>query len=130
MKIFEKEKELNTSYTDERAKFVAEDVGKAVKEAITCIVWKYNNVAQMLPRHKVVVQTIIGEKAGQGLKVTSKSIWNPDTDNSTTYIFENVARVFTCCRTKSSALCWYLDTTLNNLTFSLHYFIYYSPNWK
>jgi hypothetical protein len=43
-----------------------------------------------MPRYKVVVQTIIGEVRGQGLRVASRCLWDVDTDNYTSLNWNNV----------------------------------------
>merc|ERR1712125_153084 len=34
-----------------------------------------------IPRHKIIVQVVIGEQAAQGCRVASKALWDPATDN-------------------------------------------------
>eukprot|EP00397_Hematodinium_sp_SG-2012_P046840 GEMP01053054.1.p1 GENE.GEMP01053054.1~~GEMP01053054.1.p1 ORF type:complete len:128 (+),score=24.47 GEMP01053054.1:68-451(+) len=34
-----------------------------------------------IPRYKIIVQTVIGEAAGQCVRVTSKFLWDPANDN-------------------------------------------------
>jgi hypothetical protein len=40
-----------------------------------------------IPRYKVAVQVIYGELKGQGLRIASKSLWDPNFDNWTSYTF-------------------------------------------
>lgn len=50
-------------------------------------------------RYKTVVQVVIGEKRGEGVKIGSRCLWDADTDNCTSLVFSNdtmfcVAAVF------------------------------------
>lgn len=54
-----------------------------------------------LYRYKVIVQVVMGEIKGQGVRVTSKCLWDPKVDNSASYTFKNesfyaTAMVFGC----------------------------------
>ncbi|RQX73393.1 Tctex-1 family protein [Toxoplasma gondii CAST] len=56
---------------------------------------------QQMPRFKIVVQVVIAENAGQGIRVSSKSLWDVNLDNwgSYTHIQSDmyaVALVFGC----------------------------------
>ena len=41
-------------------------------------------------RYKFVVQVVMGENKAQGVRVASRCLWNPETDNYATYNFKNV----------------------------------------
>ncbi|XP_030630466.1 uncharacterized protein dynlt4 [Chanos chanos] len=41
------------------------------------------------PRYKVVCQVVMGQKAKQGIKIASRTLLNPDTDNYVTAVFQN-----------------------------------------
>jgi hypothetical protein len=41
------------------------------------------------PRYKIAVQVIYGELKGQGLRIASKSLWDPNFDNWASYTFTN-----------------------------------------
>ena len=43
-----------------------------------------------MPRYKVVVQTIIGETRGQGVRVASRCLWDTETDNYSSCNWTNV----------------------------------------
>ena len=43
-----------------------------------------------LPRYKFVVQTVIGEQRGAGLKVGARCIWDADSDQMAQDVFINV----------------------------------------
>ena len=42
-----------------------------------------------MPRYKLGVQVVLGELKSQGLRVASKSLWDPKFDNYATYTFAN-----------------------------------------
>lgn len=43
-----------------------------------------------MPRYKLVVQVVIGEIKGQGLRVMSKCLWDDQYDNFASYTYKNV----------------------------------------
>jgi hypothetical protein len=45
-----------------------------------------------LPRYKYVVQAVIGEQRGSGVKLTARCLWDLDTDNYSSDVFLNVSR--------------------------------------
>eukprot|EP00499_Haloplacidia_sp_CaronLabIsolate_P002622 CAMPEP_0196782018 /NCGR_PEP_ID=MMETSP1104-20130614/10536_1 /TAXON_ID=33652 /ORGANISM="Cafeteria sp., Strain Caron Lab Isolate" /LENGTH=130 /DNA_ID=CAMNT_0042152249 /DNA_START=22 /DNA_END=417 /DNA_ORIENTATION=+ len=54
-----------------------------------------------IPRYKVVVQVTIGEMKHQGVMISSKCLWDPNTDNYSSETFKNqslwcTAMVFGC----------------------------------
>ena len=82
----EKEKAFEEKYTDDDAKRIAGEVSEQVRNAV-----KSSSDTTLVPRHKIVVQAVVGEKAGQGLRIVSKSLWHSEHDNSATYTFESVS---------------------------------------
>jgi len=84
-RIMEKEKSFEDKYSDEDAKRIACEVSEQVRNAI-----KAPGDTPLLPRHKIMVHTVIGEKAGQGLRIASKSLWHSEYDNYVTYTHETV----------------------------------------
>ena len=42
-----------------------------------------------IPRYKVIVQVTIGQMKDQGVKITSRSLWDTLTDNYVTVCFQN-----------------------------------------
>ncbi len=42
-----------------------------------------------LSRYKIIVQTLIGEKRGQGVRFGMRSFWDPNTDFSASASFAN-----------------------------------------
>uniref|UniRef100_A0A0G4GA79 Uncharacterized protein n=1 Tax=Chromera velia CCMP2878 TaxID=1169474 RepID=A0A0G4GA79_9ALVE len=54
-----------------------------------------------MPRYKLIVQVVIGENAGQGIRVSSKCLWDVNLDNWASYSYRNqslfaVGMVFGC----------------------------------
>lgn len=52
-------------------------------------------------RYKVVVQVVLGQNKGQGIRIASRCLWDTDTDNSASFSFKNdslwcTAMVFGC----------------------------------
>ena len=41
-----------------------------------------------LPRYKIIVQTVIGQKFGQLLRLASRCLWDPKTDNMVSVNYE------------------------------------------
>lgn len=41
-------------------------------------------------RYKIVVQVVMGEIKGQGLRIMSKCLWHEDYDNYVSYTYKNV----------------------------------------
>ncbi len=41
------------------------------------------------PRYKIVVQTVLGQQKGQGLRIASRCLWDVETDNVATYHYSN-----------------------------------------
>ena len=44
-----------------------------------------------IPSYKIVVQTVIGEIGGQGIRIASKSLWDDKNDNWASYTYSNVS---------------------------------------
>ena len=42
-----------------------------------------------IPRYKIIVQVTIGQMKDQGVKITSRSLWDTSTDNYATVSFQN-----------------------------------------
>ena len=79
------ETDFAEKYTDEDAKRISMKISDKVRIAI-----KAPTDGASIPRHKIVVQTVVGERAGQGLRIASKSLWHSEYDNSATYTYETV----------------------------------------
>lgn len=69
-------------YNDKVATALALEISNMVK--LRCKTLK-------MPRYKIIVQTFIGENLNQGLRVASKSVWNPRFDNYASGIYINSA---------------------------------------
>lgn len=80
------EKLSGVTYDDKVATALALEISNMVK--LKCKTLK-------MPRYKIIVQTFIGENLNQGLRVASKSLWNPKFDNyaSGSYINSNLFAV-------------------------------------
>ena len=44
-----------------------------------------------IPAYKIVVQAVIGQVAGQGVRVASKCLWDEANDNYATFTFSNAS---------------------------------------
>ncbi|XP_029988937.1 LOW QUALITY PROTEIN: tctex1 domain-containing protein 2-like [Sphaeramia orbicularis] len=74
-----------------------EEVPELVRSLADSIKDKVKNAG--LDRYKLVVQVVIGEQRGQGVKMSSRCLWDADTDNYAEDVFMNenmfcVAAVF------------------------------------
>lgn len=49
-----------------------------------------------IPRYKLVCQVVLGEMKDQGVRVTSRCLWDPDSDNYASAYFKNVS-IHTVC---------------------------------
>jgi hypothetical protein len=80
------EKLSGVTYDDKLATALALEISNMVK--LKCKTLK-------MPRYKIIVQTFIGENLNQGLRVASKSLWNPKFDNysSSSFINQNIFSV-------------------------------------
>jgi tctex1 domain-containing protein 2 len=47
-------------------------------------------------RYKIVVQTTIAQMRDQGVRVASRCLWDPTTDNYASCSYSNVSRYFYC----------------------------------
>ena len=44
-----------------------------------------------IPSYKIIVQCVIGQVLGQGVRVASKCLWDQDNDNYASYTYENAS---------------------------------------
>lgn len=44
-----------------------------------------------IPAYKIIVQAVIGQVAGQGVRVASKCLWDEANDNYATFTFTNAS---------------------------------------
>lgn len=70
----------------ENCKEIAKDLSSEIKDRIKSL---------NFPRFKLVCNVIIMENKGQGVHVTSRSVWNADTDNFASYTFKNPSLIAT-----------------------------------
>uniref|UniRef100_A0A7S3HL07 Dynein light chain n=1 Tax=Spumella elongata TaxID=89044 RepID=A0A7S3HL07_9STRA len=82
--------ELNGAvYDEEDAKNWSINISDRVREAVT---------ESMGPnsRYKVVVQTTIGQMRDQGIRIASRCLWDPTTDNYASCSFSNETLFCSC----------------------------------
>jgi tctex1 domain-containing protein 2 len=72
----------SVTYDDKTAQSLALEISNLVK--LKCKALK-------MPRYKIIVQTFIGENLNQGLRVASKSLWNPKFDNYASQSFQSAS---------------------------------------
>ncbi|XP_038568510.1 dynein light chain Tctex-type protein 2B-like [Micropterus salmoides] len=65
-----------------------EQVPELSRSLADCIKGKVKNAG--FDRYKIVVQVVIGEQRGQGVKMSSRCLWDSDTDNYAEDVFMNV----------------------------------------
>ncbi|KAM7409557.1 hypothetical protein PAMA_001168 [Pampus argenteus] len=65
-----------------------EEVPELSRTLADCIKDKVKNAG--FDRYKLVVQVAIGEQRGQGVKMSSRCLWDADTDNYAEDVFMNV----------------------------------------
>jgi hypothetical protein len=76
------EEELNgVKYDEEEAKNWSMNISDKVRELVTEKLGK--------SRFKVVVQTVVGQKVDQGIRVASRCLWDPNTDNYASCSYSN-----------------------------------------
>ncbi|KAM9848573.1 dynein light chain Tctex-type protein 2B [Aulostomus maculatus] len=64
-----------------------DQVSELSRTLAECIKDKVKNAG--FDRYKLVVQVVIGEQRGQGVKISSKCLWDADTDNYAEDVFMN-----------------------------------------
>ncbi|XP_074524641.1 dynein light chain Tctex-type protein 2B isoform X1 [Halichoeres trimaculatus] len=64
-----------------------EEVSELSRSLADCIKDKVKSSG--FDRYKLVVQVVIGEQRGQGVKMSSKCLWDADTDNYAEDVFIN-----------------------------------------
>ncbi|XP_038571598.1 dynein light chain Tctex-type protein 2B isoform X3 [Micropterus salmoides] len=65
-----------------------EQVPELSRSLADCIKGKVKNAG--FDRYKIVVQVVIGEQRGQGVKMSSRCLWDSDTDNYAEDVFMNL----------------------------------------
>ena len=74
------EKLKGTRYDLSNASEITEELARHIRAKVKDL---------KIPRYKVAVQVIYGELKGQGLRVASKSLWDPNFDNWASFTFTN-----------------------------------------
>ncbi len=57
-----------------------------------------------LPRYKFMVQVLIGENRGQGVRMGSRCFWDSNTDSQASETFINVRYIFACSTLRQQLL--------------------------
>jgi len=65
-------------YDHTTSKTMAESIAEQIKMAVKGL---------NIPSYKIVVQTVIGEISGQGVRVASKCLWDEENDNWASYTY-------------------------------------------
>ena len=66
------------TYNHQQAKDLAFETANRIKGAVKQL---------DMPNYKIVVQTVIGELNGQGIRVASKCLWDDKNDNFATFTY-------------------------------------------
>jgi hypothetical protein len=72
-----KDKEYDHAPAKIWAEKIAEEIKSLVKNTLS------------IPSYKVVVQTVIGQISGQGVRVASKCLWDDENDNYASFTYTN-----------------------------------------
>ncbi len=67
-------------YDHATAKSQAESISDQIKMQVKAL---------NIPNYKIVVQTVIGEITGQGVRVASKCLWDDSNDNWASFTYQN-----------------------------------------
>ena len=67
-------------YEHSTAKMMAELIADQIKMQVKAL---------SIPSYKIVVQTVIGEITGQGVRVASKCLWDDQNDNWASFTYQN-----------------------------------------
>ncbi|XP_782355.2 tctex1 domain-containing protein 1-like [Strongylocentrotus purpuratus] len=70
----------NERYDSSRSGFLTVRIAEAVKDRVKTLGFV---------RHKLVVQTMLSSAGGQSFEIASRCLWNADTDNYTTAVYQN-----------------------------------------
>ena len=88
------EKLHDCTYDAEVAGELTEELVRMLRDAAKCNTKTFymSNFKIEIPmcRYKLLFQVVLGEFKGQGLKITSKSLWDVEFDNYASYTFKNV----------------------------------------
>ena len=71
-----KDKEYDHAHAKNMAERIADEIKASVK-------------GLSIPSYKIVVQTVIGQVQGQGVRVASKCLWDEQNDNFASFSFSN-----------------------------------------
>lgn len=68
---------------------------KETSAALTEYVKEQVKLKGSIPRHKIIVQTFTAQDVGQSMRVASKSLWDKDTDNYSSFTFRRNDIIYT-----------------------------------
>ena len=74
-------------YDHPEAKRQAETIVNEIRAALKMLA---------IPSYKIVVQSVIGQVNGQGVRVASKCLWDSANDNYSTFTYSNASLFCTC----------------------------------
>ncbi|XP_059709561.1 dynein light chain Tctex-type 5 [Haemorhous mexicanus] len=60
----------------------AKDIAEVVKARVKALV---------VPRYKIVVVAHVGQLGGQSLQISSRCLWDPESDTFSSYVFKNTS---------------------------------------
>lgn len=89
-------------YDAEETPTLTREVAKAIQDKIKEMGYE---------RYKFVTQVVIAEIFGQGVRVASRCLWDPDTDNFATATFSNVRLLSTTIPPTASVRCCFFPLT-------------------
>ena len=69
----------NLVWDEEECRELSLDLCDEIKEKVKALAF---------PRYKIIVQVSVGENKKQGVLVTSRCLWNTNTDNYVAYVFD------------------------------------------
>ncbi|XP_065644302.1 dynein light chain Tctex-type protein 2B isoform X2 [Hydra vulgaris] len=75
----------NKQYCSENNTELTRDISETIKTKLKTLDYD---------RYKFVVQTVIGEQRGEGVKVAARCLWDSDTDNYAQAVFTNESLFF------------------------------------
>ena len=72
-------------YEPSKSAILCEELTKTIRDRLKNGIDDYR-----MPRYKFIVQCVIGESKGQGIRVASKCLWDVNFDNYASYTFQKV----------------------------------------
>lgn len=69
------------TYEHEKCQGIVVEITDVIKDKVKAL---------NIPRYKIIVQATIGEMKNQGIRITSRCLWDVDTDNYSSATYKNV----------------------------------------